>query len=81
MRCAIIAPRRAFVTQLDAVLPPNFCAAFALGIFIPCFRRVAVGRAVGSTGSPTIIVTILSAAARAAIASSRAETRCRITKR
>jgi len=79
MRCAIIAPRHAFVMQLDAVLPPNFCAAFALRIFIPHFSRVAVARAVGPAGPCTIIVTILNATARAAIAPSRAETRCRIT--
>ncbi len=80
MRCAIIAPRRAFVTQLDAALPPNLCAAFALRIFIPCFCRVAVGRAVSPTDSRTIIIAIFNTTARAAFAAIRAETRCRITK-
>ncbi|HEV2313997.1 MAG TPA: hypothetical protein VGR94_01720 [Candidatus Acidoferrales bacterium] len=42
MRRAIIAPRHAFVTQLDAALPPIFCAASALRIFIPGFRRAAI---------------------------------------
>ena len=79
IRCAIIAPRHAFVMQLDAALPPNFCAAFAIRIFIPRFSRVAVARAIRPAGPCTIIVTILNATARAAIASSRAETRCRIT--
>lgn len=60
IRCAMIAPHHAFVMQLDAALPPIFCASSAPCIFIPGVRRAAIVAPIhgpivhSATGRPAI---------------------------